>query len=86
MTFIFTSRPGCEYECHGSFSQSWGKVLPVGGIKEKVLAAHRAGIKTIIMPKLCEKDLHDVPKNVRSDITFHFVENMKDVLKIALQK
>ncbi|RJP85880.1 MAG: endopeptidase La [Desulfobacteraceae bacterium] len=63
-----------------------GQVLPVGGIKEKVLAAHRSGIKTIIMPKLCEKDLLDVPKNVKTAIKFHFVDNMKDVLKIALNK
>lgn len=63
-----------------------GQVLPVGGIKEKVLAAHRSGIKTIILPKLCEKDLMDVPKNVKTAIKFHFVENMKDVLKIALNK
>ena len=63
-----------------------GQVLPVGGIKEKVLAAHRSGIKTIILPKLCEKDLMDVPKNVKTAIKFHFVDNMKDVLKIALNK
>ncbi len=63
-----------------------GKVLPVGGIKEKVLAAHRSGIKTIIMPKLCEKDLLDVPKNVKTAIKFHFVDSMTDVLKIALTK
>ena len=61
-----------------------GQVLPVGGVKEKVLAAHRSGIKTIILPKLCEKDLIDVPKNVKTAIKFHFVDNMKDVLKIAL--
>jgi len=61
-----------------------GQVLPVGGIKEKVLAAHRSGIRTIILPKLCEKDLIDVPKNVTTAIKFHFVETMKDVLKIAL--
>ena len=63
-----------------------GQVMPVGGIKEKVLAAHRSGIKTIIMPKLCEKDLLDVPKKVKDAIKFHFVDNMKDVLKIALSK
>ena len=63
-----------------------GQVMPVGGIKEKVLAAHRSGIKTIIMPALCEKDLVDVPKNVRSAISFHFVDKMKDVLKIALNQ
>ncbi len=63
-----------------------GQVMPVGGIKEKVLAAHRSGIKTIIMPALCEKDLIDVPKKVKNAIKFHFVNNMKDVLKIALNK
>ncbi len=61
-----------------------GQVLPVGGIKEKMLAAHRAGIKTIIMPKGNEKDLIDIPEKVQKDIRFHFVEKMMDVIKIAL--
>ena len=63
-----------------------GRVLPVGGIKEKVLAAHRAGIKTLILPKWNEKDLEDIPKKVRKEISFHFVEKMLDVLDIALKK
>jgi ATP-dependent Lon protease len=63
-----------------------GQVLPVGGIKEKVLAAHRAGIKTIIMPKENEKDLEDIPKKVQKEIQFHFVDRMLDVLKLALEK
>ncbi len=63
-----------------------GQVLPVGGIKEKVLAAHRAGIKTIIMCKENEKDLIDIPEKVKNDITFHFVLKMMDVLKIALEE
>jgi ATP-dependent Lon protease len=63
-----------------------GQVLPVGGIKEKVLAAHRAGIKTIILPKFNSKDLEDIPKRVQRDITFHFVDKMMDVLKLALAK
>ena len=63
-----------------------GQVLPVGGIKEKVLAAHRSGIKTIIMPKSNEKDLYDIPKKVQKEITFHFVDRMMDVLDLALQK
>ncbi len=63
-----------------------GQVLPVGGIKEKVLAAHRAGIKTIIMPSWNKKDLEDIPKKVKSEIHFHFVDKMMDVLKIALEK
>jgi ATP-dependent Lon protease len=62
-----------------------GKVLPVGGIKEKVLAAHRAGIKTIILPQWNKKDLEDIPqKKILKSIKFHFVEQMRDVLKIAL--
>lgn len=63
-----------------------GQVMPVGGIKEKVLAAHRAGIKIIIMPKWNEKDLEDIPQNVKDAIKFHFVDKMQEVLKIALSK
>jgi ATP-dependent Lon protease len=61
-----------------------GKVLPIGGIKEKVLAAHRAGIKTIIMPKDNEKDLADIPKNVLDSMNMYLVGHMDEVLKIAL--
>jgi ATP-dependent Lon protease len=63
-----------------------GQVLPVGGIKEKVLAAHRAGIKSVILPKWNEKDLEDVPKKVLNALKFHFVETMDEVLDIALPK
>jgi len=63
-----------------------GQVLPVGGIKEKVLAAHRAGIKRIVLPKWNKKDLEDVPKKVRKAIQFHFVQTMDEVLKVALPK
>ncbi len=63
-----------------------GQVLPVGGIKEKVLAAHRAGIKTIILPKLNEKDLDDIPKEIQKKIDFKPVEKMQDVLNIAFEK
>jgi ATP-dependent Lon protease len=63
-----------------------GQVLPVGGIKEKVLAAHRAGIKEIILPAFNKKDLEDIPKKVLKEITFHFPEKMSEVLKIALEK
>jgi ATP-dependent Lon protease len=63
-----------------------GQVLPVGGIKEKVLAAHRASIKTVILPKENQKDLEDIPKKVQKEITFHFVDKMTDVLKLALEK
>lgn len=62
-----------------------GKVMPVGGIKEKVLAAKRAGIKEIILPKLNEKDLAEIPEYVKKDLKFHFVENVDDVLKIVFK-
>ncbi|AGH94679.1 endopeptidase La [Pseudobdellovibrio exovorus] len=61
-----------------------GKVLPVGGIKEKVIAAHRAGVNKIIMSKRNEKDLKDVPEDVRSQIEFSFVEHINEVLNKAL--
>jgi ATP-dependent Lon protease len=63
-----------------------GRVLEIGGVKEKVIAAHRAGIKTLLLPKNNKKDLEDIPKNVLSDLTFHFVEHMDEVLKHALAK
>jgi ATP-dependent Lon protease len=62
-----------------------GQVLPVGGVKEKVLAAHRAGIKTIILPAWNRKDLEDIPKKVEQDIQFHFADKMLDVLDLALE-
>jgi ATP-dependent Lon protease len=61
-----------------------GQVLPVGGIKEKILAAHRAGIKEIILPEWNKKDLEDVPPMVQKEIRFHFVDKMIDVLDLAL--
>jgi len=63
-----------------------GKVLPVGGIKEKLLAAHREGIKEVILPLDNKPDLQDLPKNVKDDLKIHFVEHMDEVLKIALTK
>jgi len=62
-----------------------GEVLPVGGIKEKVIAAHRAGIKKIILPLWNKKDMEDVPGNIKNSIEFHFVDKMEDVLKLALE-
>ena len=60
-----------------------GRVLQVGGIKEKVLGAHRAGIRTVVLPKENEKDLVDVPEEVRDDLAFVFVENIDEVFKAA---
>src|SRR5713226_2841814 len=61
-----------------------GKVLPIGGVKEKVLAAHRAGVKNIVLPKDNEKDLADIPKNVLDTLSVYMVQTMDEVLKIAL--
>src|SRR5207237_1415522 len=61
-----------------------GRVLPVGGVKEKVLAAHRVGIRTIILPAENERDLEEIPENVRSELQFQFVEHMDQVLDLAL--
>ncbi len=61
-----------------------GKVLPVGGVKEKVLAAHRAGLHTVILPRRNERDLEDLPEALRSEMTFVFAENVDDVLATAL--
>ena len=62
-----------------------GNVLAVGGIKEKVLAAKRAGVKTIIMPKRCEKDLHEIPENNLEGIEFIFAQKIEEVLAAALK-
>jgi len=63
-----------------------GRVLPIGGLKEKLLAAHRHGILEAVLPKDNEKDLPDIPDNIRSEMKLHFVETMDEVLKIALER
>jgi ATP-dependent Lon protease len=63
-----------------------GRVLPVGGLKEKVLAAHRAGITTMIIPEDNRKDLEEIPENVRADIAFVEVAHMDEVLAVALAR
>jgi ATP-dependent Lon protease len=62
-----------------------GKVLPIGGVKEKLLAAHRLGLRTVILPKDNEKDLADIPPEIQSQLTIHFVESMDEVLQLALE-
>jgi ATP-dependent Lon protease len=62
-----------------------GRVLEIGGVKEKVIAGHRAGLKTIILPKENKKDLEDLPEKVKKDINFIFVEKVDEVLKMALK-
>ena len=63
-----------------------GLVLPVGGIKEKCIAAHRNGIKHVILPDKNKKDIEDIPEDVRKQIKFHFATKVQDVLELALEK
>src|SRR5205823_5258040 len=62
-----------------------GRVLPIGGVKQKVLAAHRAGLKEVILPKRNEGDLDDVPEQVREQIAFHAAESIDQVLAWAIE-
>jgi ATP-dependent Lon protease len=61
-----------------------GQVLPIGGVKEKVLAAHRNGLRTIVLPKRNEPDLEDVPEEIQNAMQFIFAENVDEVLAAAL--
>jgi len=63
-----------------------GRVLPIGGLKEKLLAAHRHGIHTVVLPKDNEKDLVEIPENIRKDMNLHFVTSMDEVLKLSLER
>jgi len=62
-----------------------GLVLPVGGIKEKVLAGMRAGIRTIILPKKNEKDLEEIPEHIRKAMNFKFIQRMDEAIELALK-
>ncbi|MBI4856123.1 MAG: endopeptidase La, partial [Acetobacterium woodii] len=82
---LLTNRPvNNEVAMTGEITLT-GLVLPIGGIKEKMLAARRAGIKTVILPKRNETDLEDIPEELRKDLKFVFVENVDEVLKAALK-
>jgi ATP-dependent Lon protease len=62
-----------------------GRVLPIGGVKQKLLAAHRAGITTVVLPQRNEPDLEDVPEAVKSELTVHLVADVREVLDLALE-
>jgi ATP-dependent Lon protease len=62
-----------------------GKVLPIGGVREKVLAARRAGLTTVILPRRNERDLEDVAEDLRDDLEFIFVDSAEEVLPVALE-
>ncbi len=86
MTSILTGMTVRKYLAMSGEITLRGQVLPVGGVKEKIIAAHRAGIKTIILPKWNEKDLEDIPPKVIKSIQFHFVDTMKEVLELAFER
>jgi ATP-dependent Lon protease len=62
-----------------------GKVLPVGGIKEKVLAAHRSGIKTVILPKRNQVDIDEIPEEIREEMEFVYTDSVKEVIQKSLK-
>ena len=61
-----------------------GNVLPIGGVKEKVTAAHRSGIRTVILPDHNKKDLEEIPEHIKKDLTFHFAKEIMDVIDFAI--
>ncbi len=63
-----------------------GQVLPIGGLKEKALAAQRNGIRIVIAPALNEQDVDEIPEHLRKDLEFHFVSTVEEALEIALQR
>jgi ATP-dependent Lon protease len=84
LTSLLTSRPVKPATAMTGEITLRGKVLPVGGIKEKVLAAGRAGVRTVILPRHNEKDLADVPKEIVEKMTFTFVDEIREAIAAAL--
>jgi ATP-dependent Lon protease len=84
LTSLYTQRPArTDIAMTGEITLT-GLVLPIGGVKEKVLAARRAGIRHVIMPKANAKDLHDLPEEIRREMQFSFVEQVSEVLEIVI--
>jgi len=84
MLSVFTGRPvKCSVAMTGEITLR-GNVLPIGGLKEKILAARRAGIETIVCPKLNRKELDEVPAMLKRGLQFHLVDQVDEVLKLAL--
>ncbi|HEY0607098.1 MAG TPA: endopeptidase La, partial [Herpetosiphonaceae bacterium] len=86
LTSLLTGRPVRDDVAMTGEITLRGKVLPIGGVKEKVLAAHRAGIKTVILPRRNERDLDDIPAELRGAIEFVLVDRVDEVLKAALRR
>jgi ATP-dependent Lon protease len=84
MLSVFTNRPVRRGVAMTGEITLRGNVLPIGGVKEKLLAARRAGITTIVVPKLNQKELDEVPAHLKRGIEFHMVEEVDEVLKLAL--
>ena len=82
---LFLKKPFKKEVCMTGEVTLRGKVLPIGGVKEKILAAHRAGLKVAILPAENKKDMEDIPKEIQKDMKFFFAKTMEDVLKIALK-
>ena len=85
ITSLFSERPVRSDIAMTSEITLRGLVLPIGGLKEKTLAAQRAGVETVIIPKMNEKDLPDVPAKVRDQLRFVLAETVDDVLSAALE-
>jgi ATP-dependent Lon protease len=84
LTSLFTNVPARADTAMTGEVTLTGLVLPIGGVKEKVLAARRAGISRVVLPKANEKDLRDVPESVRGDMTFFLAQTVEDVLAATM--
>ncbi len=86
LTSLFTDRPVCKDVAMTGEITLRGDILPVGGVKEKVLAAVRSGITEIILPHLNKKDVYEIRENVKEGVTFHYVKKIEEALKLAIKK